>query len=163
MKIETASIEHLGEWAALRAELWAGESIEEHRAKVAGELAVPHRDRAAFVAIGGEGEVAGFVEASVRRDHVNGCDTSPVAFLEGIHVRLDHRQAGVARMLCRAVEEWGRAAGCTELASDTDIENEDGHAFHVAIGFRETERVVFFRKSITASTQTLDRVLPRFP
>nr|WP_295670445.1 GNAT family N-acetyltransferase [Sphingomonas sp.] len=84
----------------------------------------------------------------MRRDYVNGCGTSPVAFLEGIHVRADHRHAGVARMLCRAVEEWGRAAGCTEMGSDADIENEESHAFHAAIGFEKTERVVFFRKPI---------------
>lgn len=99
----------------------------------------------------GGSEVVGFAEASIRHDYVNGCDTSPVAFLEGIHVRPDHRHAGVARMLCRAVEEWSRSAGCTELASDADLQNEHGHAFHAAIGFEETERVVFFRKPIQAA------------
>lgn len=148
MRIETASTDHLGEWAALRAELWAGDSIEEHRAELESVLAAPHRDRVAFLAIGDEGEVAGFAEAAIRRDYVNGCDTSPVAFLEGMYVRPDHRHAGVARMLCRAVEEWGGVAGCTELGSDADIENGEGHAFHDAIGFQETERVVFYRKPI---------------
>ena len=151
MRIEIASAEHLGGWAALRAELWPGETIEEHEAALAGGLAALQRDRAAFVAVVGGSEVVGFAEATIRHDYVNGCDTSPVAFLEGVHVRPDHRHAGVARMLCRAVEEWGRATGCTELASDADIGIGDAHAFHAAIGFQETERVVFFRKPIQAA------------
>lgn len=155
MRIETASIQHLGKWAALRAELWPEESIEEHRAELDNALAAPHRDRVAFVAIGGGGEVAGFAEASIRRDYVNGCGTSPVAFLEGMYVRPDHRHAGTARMLCEAVENWGSATGCTELGSDADIENEEGHAFHAAIGFEETERVIFYRKALTARKPAL--------
>lgn len=152
--IETASADHLEEWAVLRAQLWGSESIEEHRAEVEGLLAAPYRDRAAFVAIGDGGEVVGFAEAAIRRDYVNGCDTSPVAFLEGIYVLPDHRHAGVARTVCRAVEEWGQAAGCTELASDADVANGESRAFHAAIGFDETERVVFFRKPIQATGAT---------
>lgn len=151
VQIETASTAHLDEWAALRAALWAGESTEEHRAELEDALAAPSDDRTAFVAIGEGGQVVGFAEASIRRDHVNGCDTSPVAFLEGIYVRPDDRHAGIARMLCQAVEEWGSAAGCSELGSDAESENEEGHAFHAAIGFEETERVVFYRKAINAA------------
>jgi aminoglycoside 6'-N-acetyltransferase I len=33
-----------------------------------------------------------------------------------------------------------------ELASDADIANAVSHATHRALGFQETERVVYFRK-----------------
>ena len=36
--------------------------------------------------------------------------------------------------------------GVTELASDADIANITSHCMHAALGFEETERVVYFRK-----------------
>ena len=102
----------------------------------------------AFVAVTDTGDISGFVEASMRYDPVNGCETSPVAFVEGIFVRPEYRRANVGHALCAAVEEWGRRRGCTELASDALLENADSHAFRRAIGFAETERVVYFRKRL---------------
>ncbi len=93
-------------------------------------------------------EIIGFAEATLRNDHVNGCETSPVAFLEGIYVRYEDRGKGVARLLCNAVGMWGKAAGCTELASDAPLENQASQGFHAAIGFKETEPVVFFHKRL---------------
>ncbi len=58
------------------------------------------------------------------------------------------RRQGVARSLCKAVAAWGRAAGCREFGSDALLDNVEGHAFHIASGFEETERVVYFRKSL---------------
>ncbi len=34
-------------------------------------------------------------------------------------------------------------------ASDALLENEASHALHLALGFQETERVIFFRKSLS--------------
>jgi aminoglycoside 6'-N-acetyltransferase I len=36
--------------------------------------------------------------------------------------------------------------GCSEFASDTLLDNVESHKFHAALGFQETERVVYFRK-----------------
>nr|WP_241823604.1 GNAT family N-acetyltransferase [Sphingomonas sp. Sph1(2015)] len=47
--------------------------------------------------------------------------------------------------LVAAVADWGRAQGCSEFASDAELENVDSHAMHRALGFVETERVVYFR------------------
>ena len=94
------------------------------------------------------GKVIGFAEVSLRRDYVNGCETSPVAFLEGIYVLPDHRRAGAGRALAAAAERWGRAHGCRELASDALLENDASRGFHAGAGFEETERVVYFRKRI---------------
>lgn len=54
----------------------------------------------------------------------------------------------VARSLVLAVSEWAVAAGCTELASDTQPENLVSQAVHTQLGFVETERAVFFSKSL---------------
>jgi len=94
--------------------------------------------------------VSGFAEASLRRDYVNGCETSPVAFLEGIYVAPQARCQGVGRALDRAVQDWAIQRGCQEYASDALIDNRDSHAFHAALGFEETERVVYFRRRLSA-------------
>lgn len=148
MRIERARIEHRDAWAAMRAGLWSEQTHAEHLAEVTAMVADPSGATAVFVALSPDGGCAGFVELSLRRDHVNGCDTSPVAFLEGLYVRPADRRAGVARLLVRTAEEWGQSLGCSEMGSDTDWENPEGQAFHAALGFEETERVVFFRKNL---------------
>jgi aminoglycoside 6'-N-acetyltransferase I len=93
--------------------------------------------------------VVGFAEASLRHDYVNGCETSPVAFIEGIYVVPERRRQGVANALIAAVEQWARDQGLHELASDALLENSQSHAMHRALGFSETERVIYFRKPLT--------------
>lgn len=100
------------------------------------------------MAIDAADHAVGFAEATLRHDYVNGCDTSPVLFLEGIYVRRESRLQGVARALCQAVAAWGRAAGCMEFASDALVDNLESHAFHAALGFVETERVIYFHRSL---------------
>jgi aminoglycoside 6'-N-acetyltransferase I len=97
------------------------------------------------------GAALGFVEASKRLDYVNGTDSSPVAFLEGIYVVPQFRRQGVARTLVAAVMKWARAQGCHELASDSLLWNTDAHAAHRALGFEETQRVVYFRKVLLSA------------
>jgi aminoglycoside 6'-N-acetyltransferase I len=77
---------------------------------------------------------------------LNGTDSSPVAFVEGIYVVPEARRMGTARALVAAAERWAANKGCRKIASDAGLENETSHAMHRALGFQETERVVFFRK-----------------
>jgi aminoglycoside 6'-N-acetyltransferase I len=74
-----------------------------------------------------------------------------VAFLEGIFVEPEHRNRGLARLLCRAVETWARRLRCSEFASDVLLENTASQGMHKALGFEETERVVYFRKPLPSS------------
>lgn len=149
MRIVLADENYAGAWAQLRAALWPDQTAGAHCAELAPFLS-GSSDAVAFLAVTDMGEVAGFAEAALRRDYVNGCETSPVLFLEGIYVRPEDRKAGVGRALCDAVAAWGRAAGCSEFASDALIDNAGSHAFHAALGFAETERVAYFRKTLAA-------------
>ena len=135
MIVTPAAPEHRERWLALRAALWGNEADE-----------LPSGD-GNFVALVDD-RVIGFAEAAVRHDYVNGCDTSPVLFLEGLFVDPGHRRQGVAGVLVAAVADWGRAQGCSEFASDAEIDNLDSHAMHRALGFVETERVVYFRREL---------------
>jgi aminoglycoside 6'-N-acetyltransferase I len=148
MSIVPATADHLDQWARLRIALWDWDTVADHRDQAAELYLAGNPDRAAFVALDAADKVVAFAEATIRRDYVEGCDTSGVAFLEGIYVEPDARKTGVARALSEAVAEWGRAQGCTEYASNALLDNLDSHAFHAAIGFIETERVVFFKKAL---------------
>ncbi|MEC3911335.1 aminoglycoside 6'-N-acetyltransferase [Sphingobium sp. CR2-8] len=138
---------HLDRWSQLRALLWSDGSEAEHRDDIAAMVA-HGKGHVAFLALDVSGDAIGFVEAALRHDYVNGCDTSPVLFVEGLYVEPDARRSGAARALIDAVTAWGRAQGCSEMASDADITNLSSHDFHNALGFLETERVVYFRKVI---------------
>ena len=141
--IEKCDAKMIPQWVALRIALWPDEDREILAQDAPGMLGRPDM----LVLVGREGDaVAGFVEAAIRRDYVNGCQTSPVAFVEGIYVRPDYRGRGVARALVVAVEGWAREQGIKELASDVLLDNQQSHAMHQALGFSETERVVYFRK-----------------
>ena len=48
------------------------------------------------------------------------------------------------------VQQWAKEMDCTELASDALLDNRASHAMHKALGFAETERVVYFLKSLGA-------------
>ena len=148
MMIRIAKDADVDGWAELRAALWPDTSADEHRREIAATIRAAAKGAVTFVAVTDPGGIDGFVEASLRHDYVNGCGTSPVTFVEGIYVRPERRGAGIGRALCAAVEAWGRARGCAELASDALLDNAASHAFHRAVGFAETERVVYFRKAL---------------
>lgn len=148
LRIVEADASLVERWALLRAALWPEETLAEHREEAIAMLRSRDEALAVFVALDASDAALGFAEAAIRADYVNGCDTSPVAFLEGVYVDPAARRMGCARALVDAVAAWGRDSGCVEMASDADITNAQSHAFHEAIGLVETERVVYFRKPI---------------
>ena len=134
-------------WISLRVELWPEMTVEQHQDELAKLRAIDSRPLVGFLAIE-DGKAIGFAEAALRRAGVNGCDTLNVAFLEGIWVDPVHRRRGIARALIGAAETWARRIGCTEFGSDALLENTQGHIMHRALGFEETERIVYFRKKL---------------
>jgi aminoglycoside 6'-N-acetyltransferase I len=147
VKIETCeSADHPG-WLALRQALWPQASREDHLAEMR-LLAADRRRYVNFVAYSPSLEAVGLAEASMRNDYVNGTESSPVAFLEGLYVVPPARRHGVAASLIAAVAVWARGTGCRELASDAVLENAISHVVHRALGFEETERAVFFRRKL---------------
>jgi aminoglycoside 6'-N-acetyltransferase I len=148
------SVGHRG-WLELRRELWPDGDDAEHLSEMEAICSSPNR-LSAFVAYDNEAHPSGFLEAAGRVDYVNGTDSSPVGFIEGIYVIANARQRGMGRALLQAAETWARTIGCREMASDADIGNEMSHTFHRALGFVETERVVFFRKDLHAKAGTIE-------
>ena len=145
MRIEPVSPPLRDAWVALRIALWPDAPADVMTDEIDRLLAAPDSDRPAWLALDDGGPI-GFAEASLRRDYVNGCETSPVAFLEGIYVMPHARGQGVGRALDAAVRDWAIVRGCREYASDALLDNRESHAFHAALGFEETERIVYFRR-----------------
>ncbi len=135
-------------WLQLRMALWPDCPREEHLAEMAELTARPDRF-AQFIAHAANGQAVGLAESALRFDYVNGTDSSPVAFIEGLYVVPEARTQGVAKKLVEAVIDWAKSMGCTELASDASLDNKASHAMHLALGFQESERVIFFRKRLT--------------
>ena len=135
-----------GGWIALRDALWP-DSIVDHEAEVPAYFADPPEREACFVAaLPGHGLV-GFAEVRLR-EYAEDCLTSPVGYLEGIYVVPELRVSGVGRALAAAGEAWARTRGCSEMASDRELGNSVSGAFHEAVGYQETVRMVCYRKSL---------------
>ena len=152
MATPCTSIDQPG-WLALREQLWPHCSRDKHLAEMSSFLAAPARF-AQFVEYDASNHALGFVEVSLRSDYVNGTSSSPVGFLEGVYVRPEARGQGVARRLIAEAERWAAGAGCVEFASDALVENTGSHAMHAALGFEESQRVVFFRKALRGAVNS---------
>lgn len=147
VQIRKAGSRDVDDRLALRLRLWPNTSLEDHRSEIALQLRDPRRFVALLARIDG-GEAVGFAEVALRVDPVNGCDSSPVAFIEGIYVDTALRRRGVARALYAAAGQWATGRGCSELASDALLDDIASRNFHQAVGFTATERVIFFRKEL---------------
>ena len=95
-----------------------------------------------------ENTAVGFAQCQLRHDYVEGTETSPVGYLEGIFVREADRHLGFAGQLMKACEDWAREQHCMEFASDCGIDNADSLAFHLKLGFKEANRIICFAKKL---------------
>lgn len=140
--IRKAELSDLRALADLALKLWPGHDREE----LTGELReVLDREDAAFFLAEGNG---GFAQCQLRQDYVEGTDSSPVGYLEGIYVDDSHRRQGIARELLSACECWAKEQGCREFASDCELTNTQSLEFHLALGFEEANRIICFTKKL---------------
>ncbi len=145
MTVRPASEDDFAAWLPLRMALWPHCPEENHRREMAELL---RSGGTVLLAEEGDGQVSGFAELSVRREHVDGARTSPVAYLEGWHVVPEKRSQGIGRALIDAAEAWAVEQGFTELASDAEVGNKGGIDAHLKLGFRETGRTVHFVRDL---------------
>lgn len=95
-----------------------------------------------------DGEAIGFAQCQLRHDYVEGTETSPVGYLEGIFVKEEFRKQGLAKKLLKECENWAALQGCTEFASDCELTNTTSFAFHKKLGFEEANRIICFTKKL---------------
>jgi aminoglycoside 6'-N-acetyltransferase I len=153
--IRSAEPGDAAQWIARRAALWPDEDRTALAAEVARFFAEPGAMRgttleAVLVATDTRrpSDLLGFAEVS-RRPYAEGCETSPVGFLEGWYVVPERRRQGLGRALVAVAEAWARAQGCREFASDALVENTESMLAHRALGFEEVVVIRCFRKDLT--------------
>ena len=142
--IRKAEIKDYSAAAALAVRMWEHdpeELIQEwEEADAAGEGAVFVAEEA--------GQIIGFAQCGLRHDYVEGTDTSPVGYLEGIFVDEACRRRGYASRLLSACENWAKEKGCREFASDCELDNSGSLKFHLSLGFQEANRIICFTKAL---------------
>ena len=127
----------------MRLALWPDSEPDE----IDAVLGLPHSEGVILVGERDEGGLGGFAEIGLRK-YASGCDTSPVAYLEGIWTDEDARRGGLASDLVREADVWARSLGLTEFASDCELDNDVSEAFHLAVGFEEDVRSICFRRDL---------------
>lgn len=131
--------------AGLAIQMWEDNVLEE----LAAELAEIIGSSEAVVFLGTvDGNAIGFAQCQLRHDYVEGTETSPVGYLEGIFVEEAYRNKGYAKELLKQCEVWAKNMGCTEFASDCELDNIGSLAFHLKMGFEEANRVICFSKKL---------------
>ena len=134
------------EWLRMRIMLWSDTSPVQHHTEMEEIFSDPKQP--VFVVERSNGKLGGFLEAGTR-DYAEGCETSPVGYIEGWYVDKDLRGQGIGRMLMGAAENWAREQGLTEMASDTWLDNEVSIQAHLKFGYAEVERAVHFSKKLS--------------
>ena len=84
----------------------------------------------------------------MRYDYVEGTSPSPVGYLEGVYTEPNNRLQGLAKELVEACQNWAKAQGCREFASDSELSNLERLKFHLIIGFQEANRIICFTKKL---------------
>jgi aminoglycoside 6'-N-acetyltransferase I len=135
------------EWLRMRRALW-DDCPDEQQNREVDELLGSDIEET-FFAVRPGGGLCGFLEAALR-SRANGCDSTPVGYIEGWYVDPDVRRQGIGRALVAAAEAWARSRGCRQMASDAELWNTLSHQAHAALGYEETGRLVVFKKDLTS-------------
>lgn len=131
--------------ATMARKIWDNDSIEELKKEFEGfaddsniHSFIKYKDDKAI----------GFANISIRYDYVEGCESTPVAYLEGIFIDEKYRNRGYGRQLVNTCEDWARSNNIKEFASDCELTNANSLSFHLAIGFIEANRIICFKKDL---------------
>jgi len=144
ISIRRVTQEDKAEWLRMRKGIWP-EAPDEYLDFDMDEILASDNDVVIFACV--EGKPVGLTEARIR-DYGEGCETSPVGYLEGWFVQDGYRGKGVVGIMTQAAENWARGKGCTEMASDTWLDNEPSIRAHLKMGYSEVERLVHYVKQL---------------
>ena len=143
--IRRATYEDKPEWLRMRHGLWPDAPVE-YLALDLDDL-LQDEDTAVFMAFNENGQPVGFIEIGLR-SFAEGCGTSPVGYIEAWFVGELVRGQKLGRDLVQTAELWARERGCSEMASDTWLENDASIAAHLRLGYHEADRLVHFVKRL---------------
>ena len=143
--IKVATLDDLSNVANLALKLWPDSDYGE----LEKEMREAILNKQAFIALFMDADASvGFAHCQLRFDYVEGTESSPVGYLEGIFVDENHRNKGIAKQLLNYCEDWARKKGCKEFGSDCELENTQSYIFHLRVGFLEVNRLISFKKML---------------
>jgi aminoglycoside 6'-N-acetyltransferase I len=145
VNVRGARPEDRAEWLRMRKALWE-DCPDDQQVREMEEILGSDTEEVHF-AERSSGGLCGFLEAALR-SRADGCDSTPVGYIEGWYVDEDVRRRGIGRALVEAAEAWARSRGCRQMASDAELWNTVSHQAHGAIGYDETARLVLFKKDL---------------
>ena len=144
--IRKATLEDVPQLVSLAIQMWKSHTVED-LTKIFCEH-IRKGKNIIFLAISEE-HIVGFAQCGLRFDYVEGTDSSPVGYLEGIFVLEEYKKRGYAKELLGECQNWAKDQGCLEFASDCELDNEESLKFHLKMGFAEANRIICFTKSLT--------------
>ena len=147
MTIKIASKEDKTEWLKLRMALWPGASKGIHEEEISTMLSNPERF-VAFIAFDSPNLSIGFLEASIHEIIDDGCVVKNVGYIEGWYIDPDYRRRGFGAELVRTAEKWVLEQGLKEMAVDTDLDNIQSQNAYQALGYKEQDRLILYRKTL---------------
>jgi aminoglycoside 6'-N-acetyltransferase I len=150
LRIRRATVGDLRAVMTLATALWPDESSAAIRSHMRATLNGKPNSTLPLVVFLAEwlGRPVGFIEIGLR-SHAEGCDgRHAVGFVEGWFVTPEDRGRSIGRALMTAAEDWSRALGCTEIASDTWLGDKGSQRAHESLGYEVTERLLAFRKEL---------------
>lgn len=145
MEIRRGTIDDVRSAAWLACLLWPHNTLSEMEEEM--ERFLTDSESAIFLAWEDNAAV-GFAQTSIRHDYVEGSDSSPTGYLEGIYVMEAYRSRGFAAELLSACEAWAREKNCRQFASDCEIINSGSLILHLKNGFTEANRIICFIKDL---------------
>ena len=145
VKIIRASNENLQQLTELALALWSNNKKDLIKSDFV--YIIGHLNNRVLLAKWDE-EYIGFIHLSIRSGFVEGADTTPVGYVEGIYVKPDFRRKGVAKELYHAGLEWLKSKKCTQISGDIWINDNMCPDFYVGMGFKEVNRIICYINNI---------------
>ena len=146
MIIREASKNDASAWSEMRTELWP-ETGDKHVSEINEYFSGASIDIVQAYVGEVEFEIVGFLELNIR-NFAEGSRSPKLPYVEAWYIKSKYRGHGYGALLMQQAEEWAIAKGYSELASDTELENNRSIAMHKRMGFVETERIVCFLKKL---------------
>lgn len=143
--IKRAGMNEARDLSNMAIQMWTDHDLEDLEAEF--RSLVMNDEAVCFIKYVDDKPIA-FAQCQLRHDYVEGTESSPVGYLEGIFVSEGYRKKGYAADLLSECEKWAKEKGCSEFASDCELDNIDSLRFHMALGFEEANRIICFKKDL---------------
>ncbi|NNF15954.1 MAG: GNAT family N-acetyltransferase [Gammaproteobacteria bacterium] len=133
-------------WSQMRTDLWP-DTDDQHVAAINEYFLGSSNDIVkAWMAVS-NAEVIGFLELNIR-SFAEGSRSKEIPYIEAWYIKPAYRGNSYGALLMQQAEQWAVSCGYSELASDTQTDNDISIAMHKHLGFFETDRIVCFLKRL---------------